>query len=346
MTEEQAHDRDGRRPRPARILTLSPGGLPASERGTALAIGNFDGLHRGHQALIAGTRDAARRVGAMPAVLTFEPHPRTILRPDQPMFRLTPSAMKAGLLGAMGVPLMLEMAFDMELSCLPAEEFVARVLVQGLGVRAVCVGEDFRFGSRRGGDFALVAKLGRLNGFEAIAVPAEADANGGVYSSRLVRAAIEDGDIRRANAMLGYRWFIDGPVVHGDKRGRQLGYPTANIDLPATTRLRHGIYAVTAARPGGPPRAAIASFGVRPTFGTGGRPVLEVHLFDFAEDLYGVELTVVFVDWIRAEAHFATIAQLVEQIRLDCEVARAILIGSDGGSSIDAALGHATTTVP
>ncbi|MGD9740305.1 MAG: bifunctional riboflavin kinase/FAD synthetase [Bauldia sp.] len=312
--------------------------VPDRMRGLALAIGNFDGVHRGHQALIDATGALARRIGTAAGVLTFEPHPRSVLRPDAAVFRLTNPAARRALIGAAGIGRIVELTFDRMLASLTPAEFVERVLVGGLGIRGILSGQDFRFGNGRAGDVAFLREAGRTHGFAVEALAPVSDASGAVFSSGRIRKALGAGDIAEANEALGYRWFVTGTVIHGDKRGRELGYPTANIMIPAGHSLRHGIYAVTAAVPGGKPMPAVASFGVRPTFGHGGAALLEVHIFDFSDDLYDRELRVTFFAWIRPEERFTSIEALVAQIDHDAETARQILRAADGGTALDRVL--------
>lgn len=323
------------------ILSLALGALdqvPERMRGLALAIGNFDGVHRGHQALIEATKSLASRAGTYPGILTFEPHPRSVLRPDDTLFRLTMPTHRRTLLHAAGIDRIIEIDFNRAVASLSPGEFVERVLVQGLRIRGILSGADFRFGKGRAGDVAFLHQAGRTHGFAVEALAPVADTGGAVYSSGRIRKAIEAGDIAEANQVLGYRWFLSGTVIHGDKRGRELGYPTANILVPAGYRLRHGAYAVTATIDGGRPLAAVASFGVRPTFGHGGQAVLEVHIFDFDADLYGADLLVTFFSWIRPEERFTSIESLVAQIDLDARTAREVLARAAAGTAIDRAL--------
>jgi riboflavin kinase/FMN adenylyltransferase len=287
-----------------------------------VAIGNFDGVHRGHQALIAAAREAGEALGRPAAALTFEPHPRSFFRPDAPLFRLTPELVKLVLLERHGLEGAFVRRFDSSLASLSAEAFVSELLVADLGVAGVVVGHDFHFGRGREGDPALLQELCRVNDLSCTVVPTVAEA-GRIVSSSVIRTALERGEVALANGFLGYRWFVREEVRHGDKRGRTLGYPTANLRLSDNCRLRHGIYAVRAILDGRS-HDAVANFGRRPTFDNGA-PLLEVHLFDFAGDLYGRMLDVEFVDWIRDEARFDALDGLVAQMDLDCAQARAML---------------------
>lgn len=322
---------------PLRITASDEAAIPASHRGLVLAVGNFDGVHRGHQALIATAQAEAAARGTGAGVLTFEPHPRSVLRPDAPTFRLGPRETRCRILGALGIQAVIELSFDVALAAIPAEAFVRDLLVGRLGISGIVVGEDFRFGHKRSGDVALLRRLGAELGFAVRGLPAVLREDHEPFSSGRVRSALAAGDIAVVNGMLGYRWRTAGPVIHGDKRGRELGYPTANIRLEAASALRHGIYAVLAAWPGQPARSAVASFGVRPTFGVGAA-VLEVHVFDFDGDLYGKEMTATFLAWLRPEERFDGIESLVAQIDRDAAAARAINEAAGPGSAIDIAL--------
>jgi len=315
--------------------------IPASHRGLFIAIGNFDGVHRGHQLLIAEAQAAASALGTKTGVLTFEPHPRAVLRPEALTIRLGTAATRARVLGAIGVDAIVELEFDAARATISPESFVRDFLVGRLAMAGVMVGEDFRFGHKRAGDIALLNRLGTELGFSVHAIAKLRRSDGEEFSSTRIRDALAEGAIESANQMLGYRWRTAGPVIHGEKRGRELGYPTANINLAAASALRQGIYAVKAAWPGEPARPAVASFGVRPTFGTGLMPLLEVHVFDFDGDLYGKEMTVTFLAWLRPEERFDGIDALVTQIDRDAAAARAINATSGPGSAIDAALDQA-----
>jgi riboflavin kinase/FMN adenylyltransferase len=296
--------------------------VPTALQGAVVAIGNFDGVHRGHQALLAAVREAAggdRRPGA---VLTFEPHPRAYFNPDAPLFRLTPEPVKLALFERFGLDGAFVRRFDGNLASLSAEAFVSSVLVGELRVSGIAVGHDFHFGRGREGTPTRLEELCRANGLNCTVVPAVVEAGCNVSSSA-IRAALERGDVALANRLLGYRWFVRADVRPGDARGRTLGYPTANLRLGDDCRLRHGIYAVRAILDGRP-FDAVASFGRRPTFDNGA-PLLEVHLFAFAGDLYGRVLDVEFVGWIRGEERFDTVEALVARMDEDSEQARHML---------------------
>lgn len=296
--------------------------VPDSAHGAVLAIGNFDGVHRGHQALLAAALEEARRRGCPAGVLVFEPHPREFFQPDKPHFRLTSLPVKLKLLERFGLDLAVVLAFDENLARLPAETFIERVLVHGLGASHIVVGYDFRFGKGRSGDPETLVRAGRVHGFGVTVVPQVAEA-GEVFSSSAVRAELAMGDVAGAAQMLGHWWRVGGKVVGGAQRGAGLGYPTANIVLDASTALAHAIYAVRVYT-GTEAYQGAAYLGTRPTFDEGA-PVLEVFLFDFEGDLYGRELEVEFIDVIRADRRFPGPEALKAQMDRDCAQAREIL---------------------
>ena len=301
--------------------------VPESLRGAVVAIGNFDGIHRGHQALIGKAGRLARELGAPLAVLTFEPHPRRLFRPDDPPFRLSSFRLKARLVEALGVDVMVVLRFDPGLAALSAEDFVQDVLVEGMAVRHVVVGDNFRFGHKRGGDIALLESLGRHGGFGVTPLERVVGAGSEPYSSSLVRDYLKAGNPTRAGLLLGRYWEIAGRVVHGDKRGRELGFPTANVPIKDILRPAFGIYAVRAGIDQGRETAWLpgaANFGIRPMFASE-RPLLEVHLFDFEGDLYGRQLRVALVDYLRPELRFDSLEALKAQMAEDCKRARASL---------------------
>jgi riboflavin kinase / FMN adenylyltransferase len=296
--------------------------VPPRLAGAVAALGNFDGVHRGHRVLTEAVREAAG--GAPAIVLTFEPHPRAFFAPDQPMFRLTGPEAKEIVFRRLGLDGLVVRRFDAALAGTGARAFVHDLLKRDLGLSGVVIGHDFHFGRGREGTPAILADLCREAGLACRIVPPVAlDAEAEPISSSGIRRALEAGDLARANALLGYRWFVLGAVRHGDKRGRVLGYPTANVALP-DCGLAHGIYAVRARLADGGLRDGVASYGRRPTFDDGA-PLLEVNLFDFAGDLYGQEIAVEFVAWIRGEARFDSAAALVVQMDRDAAEARRLL---------------------
>lgn len=306
--------------------------VPVELRGAIAAIGNFDGVHRGHQALIRLAESEAARLGAPGAVVTFEPHPRQFFAPERPLFRLTPEPVKLAVLDRLGLDGVFLRRFDAALAATSAASFVEGVLVRGFGLAGLVVGESFRFGRGREGTAATLVELASRHGLACRLAPVVAE-GGDAVSSSAVREAIGAGDMERANGLLGYCWFVRASVRHGDKRGRTLGYPTANLALDPACGLRHGIYAVRAGLGGGEIRPGVASFGRRPTFDDG-PPLLEVHLFDYAGDLYGREIEVEFASFIRGEERFASAEALVARMDEDARVARARLGQGDGQPSL------------
>jgi riboflavin kinase/FMN adenylyltransferase len=288
------------------------------------AIGNFDGVHRGHQHLLK----MAIGSGRPGAVVTFEPHPRTFFQPDKPLFRLTPEPVKLAVFARLGLAGVFLRRFDQDLAALTAEEFVD-LLTRDLQLSGVVIGHDFHFGRGREGNPARMAELCRARSLDCLIAPAVVEGAEPVSSSA-IRSALEAGDITLANRLLGYRWFVRAEVHHGEKRGRELGYPTANMRLPDDCRLRHGIYAVRASI-GGRQVDGVASFGRRPTFDNGA-PLLETYLFDFADDLYGQILDVEFVGWIRGEERFEGIEALIARMDRDSEEAKEILAADETAS--------------
>jgi riboflavin kinase/FMN adenylyltransferase len=306
-------------------------GLPDAAKGAVVIIGNFDGVHRGHQTLLSDARELAEELGAPMAVLTFEPHPRSVFQPDQPPFRLTSLRAKAHALQEAGVDHLFVLHFDHAFSLKPAEAFVQDILVGDLAARHVVVGWDFCFGHKRAGNVALLKSMGARHGFGVTAVDPVMTGNGEVYSSSIIRDHLRHGRPAKAAELLGRPWEIEGRVEHGDQRGRTIGFPTANIALGDHLRPALGVYAVLAGRDpgvehGGETRwfPGVANLGRRPTVaGEGIR--LEVHLFDFDDDLYGETLRVRLIDFIRPEKKFDGLDALQAQIALDCGQAREIL---------------------
>lgn len=299
-------------------LLIDPTDLPEHLRGGHVVVGNFDGVHRGHEFVVREAADPAHAAGRPCIALTFEPHPRTYFQPDKPLFRLTGRDEKARQLARAGVDATVALTFDASLAVLEAEDFVRDVLARRLAAHTVVVGFDFHFGRRRAGSPSFLAEAGPRHGLFVEVVPAFGGAE--PVSSSTIRDLLADGDVASAAALLGRRWIVEGEVVHGDKRGRDLGYPTANLRLPPETRLRHGVYAVRAFVRG---RIVdgVASFGRRPQFDDGA-PLFEVFLFDFSEDLYGERLRVELVSFIREERTFPSVEALVEEMGHDVEAAR------------------------
>ena len=294
----------------------------AAFKGAVAAIGNFDGVHRGHRAVIDAAVTRAATLGGPAIAVTFEPHPRDVLRPSDPVFRLTDARAKLRLLAATGLDGALVLTFDQAFANLSAEGFVERILVDRLGIRGATIGFDFHFGHQRRGSPAFLSQQGERFGFSVETAPPLED-EGRPVSSSSIRAALAEGRVVEAAELLGYPWFASGPVVKGDQRGRDLGFPTANIRLDQNCSLKHGIYAVRIAI-GGVVRDGVASFGTRPTFDNGA-PLLEVHVFDFSADLYGKDVDVAFIGWIRPELKFESADALVARMNEDARLARAAL---------------------
>ena len=296
--------------------------LPADVARPVVAIGNFDGLHRGHHAVIDAARALGRELGRPAAVLTFEPHPRSFFKPDAPLFRLTPEAVKAKLLARFGMDAMIVLPFDGTMAKTSAEEFIGDILFERLNVAGVVVGHDFHFGKGRGGTPHSIAEACHMAGRAARIIEPLLE-KGAPVSSSAIRAALAEGDMPRANRLLGYRYLFESEVRHGEKIGRTLGYPTANLRLPENSVLKQGIYAVRVAV-GDHIYDGVASYGRRPTFDNGA-PLFEVFLFDFSGDLYGQTLTVECVAWQRGEVKFDSVDALIAQMDKDAAEARRIL---------------------
>lgn len=306
--------------------------VPPALAGAIAAIGNFDGIHLGHRALLAAVRADAAIEDRPAAVLTFEPHPRVYFAPDKPMFRLTDAGAKEIVFARLGLDGLIVRRFDAQLAGTTAKTFVERLLKAELGLSGVVIGHDFHFGRGREGTPGLLAELCEAASLSCRILPAVSlGAESEPISSSAIRTALSRGDIARANALLGYRWFVTGAVRHGDKRGRTLGYPTANIGLDGSG-LAHGIYAVRTRLPDGRLCDGVASYGRRPTFDDGA-PLLEVNLFDFSGDLYGQDLAVEFLGFIRGEERFASAEALIARMDVDAAQARA-LIAADGSPSM------------
>lgn len=296
--------------------------VPAFAKSAVLAIGNFDGVHRGHQALIATAQGIARETGKPSGVMVFEPHPRAYFAPAEPHFILTPLAEKLKILDGLGLKLAVVMDFDAHLAALAAEDFIGDVLVSALGVSHVVIGYDFFFGRKRGGNPATMTAAGQRLGFGTSVVEPVAE-GGEVFSSTEIRLKLAQGDVKGAAWALGRNWRVSGQVTGGARRGSGMGYPTANVPLPPGTALGHGIYAVRAIVDG-VAHAAAAYLGTRPTFDDGS-PVLEVFLIDFDGDLYGRPLTVEFVSFVRPDRKFDGAAALVQQMAKDVAEVRRVL---------------------
>ncbi len=296
--------------------------VPAEWKGGVVALGNFDGVHRGHQALLAHAAERAKALGAPLVALTFEPHPRRFFVADTGPFRLTLPPAKTRLLGENGVRAVLAQRFDEAFAALAPDSFVDEVLRQGLGARHVVCGYDFTFGARRIGNVERLREQGKSKGF-AVTVLDPVMREGEIYSSTRIREALRAGWPSEAAELLGRPWEIEGAVEHGDHRGRTIGFPTANVALGEHLRPRFGVYAVRTLI-GGSWRDGVANLGKRPTVGKL-QENFEVHLFDFDGDLYGQVLRVALIDFIRPEMKFAGLDQLKAQIAADGQTARTLL---------------------
>lgn len=298
----------------------------AIPRGAVVAMGNFDGVHLGHRAVIAAAQQMGRAHGKPAFAVTFEPHPRSFFSPNSPQFRLSDEASKLRLLAGTGLDGAVVMTFDKGRAGTSAQDFIHHDLIQRLGISGIAVGYDFHFGKGRVGSPSLLVSEAPRLGIE-VDVQAHVDIAERPVSSSAIRMALAEGQIDDATEMLGGPWFVTGEVIHGEKRGRDLGYPTANIRLDKTCGLKHGIYAVRVGRGQGKDQQrfnAVASYGRRPTFDNGA-PLLEVFLFDFKGDLYGSRLDVAFIGFIREELKFDSIDALIRQMDDDSARARATL---------------------
>ena len=301
-------------------------GIPVqAEAPVALTIGNFDGVHLGHQAMLARLKEAANRLGLVSCVMTFEPHPREFFAPDQAPTRLTSLREKLELLAELGVERVQVCRFNFDFAKISAEDFIARILQRGLGVRWILVGDDFRFGARRAGDFAMLKACSVRHGFEVAEMPS-LTVDGLRVSSTAVREALASGDLDLARRLLGRPYSISGRVVDGDKLGKKIGFPTANMQLRHNRPPLSGIFAVEVhgAAESSSQRVTrgVASLGVRPTVHESGKPVLEVHLFDFDREIYGRHLRMDFLHKLRDEEKYPDLDTLTRQIERDVENAK------------------------
>ena len=296
-----------------------PGPNPGPLHGAVVAIGNFDGVHRGHRTVIGAALSRARALRRKAAALTFSPHPRLFLRPQDALFQLSSERSKMRLLATTGLSGALIMNFNAELAATSKEDFIEKILIGKFGIGGAAIGFDFHFGKKREGSPEYLKEQGARLGFAVDIVPPLED-EGRPVSSGAVRAALAQGRVVEATELLGSPWFVSGEVIHGEKRGRELGFPTANLRLDPSCALKHGIYAVRVGiddmRYDG-----VASFGVRPTFDNGA-PLLEVFLFDFDGDLYGQTIDVAFIGWIRQEQKFDDIEALKHQMTNDVTQAK------------------------
>lgn len=299
-------------------------GLPDALKGAAVAVGAFDGVHRGHQAVIAGAKAAAERLGAPLGVVSFAPHPRRWFQPDAAPFGLMTEAQMAEALAPLGVDILYLLPFDGEMAGMSDSGFAERVLAEGLGIRHAGVGFDFTFGKGRSGSPEALRTYGERLGFTVSVAERLDDADGLKLSSSAVREALKAGDMARAAAILGRPFAIRGEVIHGDKRGRTIGVPTANIELNGYMRPAYGVYATRTRLPDGRVINGVASLGVRPMYALE-TPLLEVWLFDFDEEIYGQTVDTQLIAWLRGEEKFDGLDALKVQIDADARAARAAL---------------------
>ena len=309
--------------------------LPESYKNSVVAIGNFDGVHRGHQAVLEKALDIARSTGRPAIVYTFEPHPKSFFKPDTPVDRLTPAAEKARILELMGFDGVVEQHFDAKFAHLTAEEFVKHILCENFHASAVVTGSDFHFGSKRVGTPDYLADCGKKLGFAVVKVPPFCDENGQVISSSRIRALLADGKVEEAAGLLGYHYTVCSKVIHGAKLGRTLGFPTANMALPEGTGLAFGIYAIRFRRSDGTLFDGVASFGKRPTVEGNGVPLLESFLLSFDGNLYDETASVSFYSYLRVEKKFDGLQPLIVQMNKDKEEAEAALSAASPLSALD-----------
>ncbi len=313
----------------------NPAALPEAHRGAVLVIGNFDGVHIGHERVIANAAAHATKIGAPLGVMMFEPHPRAFFTggaSHAPSFRLTKVSTRRRLLAQHNIDFMLVMAFDAELAACAAQDFITAILVRQLEIAAVAVGHDFRFGHKRGGDTAMLSEFAAAYDFEVLITPAVMEAkHNEPYSSSAIRAALVEGDAPHAAALLGRCWGIEGVICEGDKRGRTINFPTINMALEDYLQPRFGVYAVRAeilsGNFAGEVMNGVANLGLRPTIEGGAAARLESHLFDFSGDLYGAVAFVALHQFIRPEQKFASLEALAAQIGKDAAKARTYFAG-------------------
>jgi riboflavin kinase/FMN adenylyltransferase len=301
--------------------------VPAALRGAVVAIGNFDGVHRGHRALIAEAKVQAEARRSPLAVLSFEPHPQEYFKPSPESFRLTPLRAKARLLSDLGVDALFALPFDGEMARRTPQDFVLNVLVNGLGISGVVVGHDFEFGQRRAGNLSALSYMGEMEGFSVTAFDTVTVGDEKI-SSTLIRQLLKQAKPEEAARLLGHPWAVEARVEHGDARGRTMGFPTANMHLGHCLAPAFGVYAVRVNILEGDRAVArhdgVANFGIRPMYQVN-VPLMETHLFDFDGDLYGKYLSVELIAYIRPEAKFPDLNALIAQIRADAVKAREIL---------------------
>lgn len=295
--------------------------IPGPDKGSVIAIGNFDGVHRGHQALLGRAGEIASANGARLGVLTFEPHPRALFQPDAPPNRITPKDLKREHLSRFGVDILFSLSFDWEFASQSADAFIKNILKDGLGARHVIVGDDFRFGQLRAGSPEDIEKSGI-----PVTVFRKVKDEGGIeFSSSRIRQLLRHGDIAGANEILGWEWEMRGTVIGGDRRGRELGFPTANMEIGDAVHPAYGVYAARVQIEGEDIwRSAAVNIGIRPMFEVQAAQV-ETFIFDFSGEIYGKTLRIRPVMRLRGEAKFSSLEDLIHQMNRDCEQAREVL---------------------
>ncbi|VEJ45880.1 bifunctional riboflavin kinase/FAD synthetase [Bartonella vinsonii] len=312
--------------------------FPLAWRGAVLALGNFDGVHCGHQVVLKKALDFARVKNKPAVVLTFEPHPRSFFCPSAPVDRLTEAHEKAEIFKVLGFNGVIEQPFDADFSALLADEFIHVVLKQAFDVSVVVTGENFQFGHQKSGNSHLLCQRGKKYGFEVVQIPcvsSRQDRQQLIISSSIIRKLLSQGQVERAAHLLGYHYRVRSNIVEGEKLGRLLGFSTANQILPPQVSLAHGVYAVRLRRANGVLYDGVASFGCRPTVVKNGAPLLETYLFDFNGDLYGESCTVSFVQFLRGQEKFDGLEALVAQMQRDEKAAKAILAAAQPFSQLD-----------
>ncbi|WP_375623747.1 MULTISPECIES: bifunctional riboflavin kinase/FAD synthetase [unclassified Bartonella] len=302
--------------------------FPSAWRGAVLALGNFDGVHCGHQVVLQKALDFARIKKKPAVVLTFEPHPRSFFQHSAPVYRLTEAAEKAEIFKTLGFDGVIEQPFDAQFAALSADEFIESILKQAFDVSVVVTGENFQFGHQKSGNSQLLCQRGEQYGFEVVLVPCVSrfqDSQSLIISSSFVRQLLSQGKVEKAAHLLGYHYRVRSNIIQGEKLGRLLGFPTANQILPPQVRLAHGVYAVRLRRANGVLYDGVASFGCRPTVVKDGAPLLETYLFDFNDDLYGESCTVSFFQFLRGQEKFDGLEPLIAQMHRDEKKAKEIL---------------------
>ncbi|WP_336277062.1 bifunctional riboflavin kinase/FAD synthetase [Bartonella sp. CB178] len=312
--------------------------LPAIWRGAVLALGNFDGVHCGHQLVLKKALEWARIKNKPALVLTFEPHPKSFFQRSRPIDRLTKAAEKAEIFKILGFDGIIEQPFDKDFSALSADEFIRLILKQAFDVSVVVTGENFRFGHKKSGDSYFLSQRGEEYGFGVVRVPCLSnpqDSQQQMISSSFIRQLLSQGEVEKASHLLGYHYRVRSSVIQGQQLGRLLGFPTANQILPPQTSLAHGVYAVRLRRSDGVLYDGVASFGCRPTIVEDGAPLLETYLFDFDGDLYGESCTVSFLQFLRSQEKFDGLEPLIAQMQRDEKAAKKILAAAKPSSQLD-----------